>query len=136
MIECILNLKNKSNLEAILKKIRNCEIKNINNIISELYKRLVIPLYLPALMLTVLLLIIHSKEKVNYSNLRIFVFLIGFFTIIFSESTLKFVNSSYSNINFYFLNTHNFFFNLVHVLNIKIKKNNENLYKIFSKYFF
>ena len=118
-----LNLKNKTNLEAILKKVRNCEIKNINNIISELYKRLVIPLYLPALMLTVLLLIIHSKEKVNYSNLRIFVFLIGFFTIIFSESTLKFVNSSYSNIIFTFLIPIIFSLILYIYLILKLKKN-------------
>lgn len=123
LIECIFNLKNKTNLEAILKKVRNCEIKNINNIISELYKRLVIPLYLPALMLTVLLLIIHSKEKVNYSNLRIFVFLIGFFTIIFSESTLKFVNSSYSNIIFTFLIPIIFSLILYVYLILKLKKN-------------
>ena len=94
LIECAINLINKTNLEKIIKKVRNCEVKNLNNILSELYKRLVIPLYLPALMLTLLLLIVYSKEKINYSKKRVLVFLIGFFIIIFSETTLRFVNDS------------------------------------------
>ena len=48
-------------------------------------------------MLISLILIIHSKEKVNYSNYRIIVFLIGFFIIIFSETTLRFINASFYN---------------------------------------
>ena len=48
-------------------------------------------------MLVSLILIIHSKEKVNYSKYRLLVFLIGFFLIIFSESSLKFVNVSFYN---------------------------------------
>ena len=94
LMECAINLINRTNLEKIIKKVNNCEIKNFSNIISELYKRFVIPLYLPPLMLTILLLIIYSKEKINYSKKRIVVFLIGFFTIIFSETTLRFVNNS------------------------------------------
>ncbi|WP_440654556.1 LptF/LptG family permease [Candidatus Pelagibacter sp. HIMB1506] len=94
LIECAINLINKTNLEKIIKKVRNCEVKNLNNILSELYKRLVIPLYLPALMLTLLLLIVYSKEKINYSKKRVLVFLIGFFIIIFSETTLRFVKDS------------------------------------------
>ena len=94
LIECAINLINRTNLEKIIKKVNNCEIKNFSNIISELYKRFVIPLYLLPLMLTILLLIIYSKEKINYSKKRIVVFLIGFFTIIFSETTLRFVNNS------------------------------------------
>ena len=43
------------------------------------------------------MLIIHSKEKINFSKNRIIVFLIGFFLIIFSESTLKFVSASFIN---------------------------------------
>ena len=123
LLECVVNLLNKTNLEIIIKKVRNCEINNLNNIVSELYKRLVIPLYLPALMLTVLLLIIHSKEKINYSKLRLFVFLIGFFTIIFSETTLKFINSTYSNSVFIFLIPIIFAIILYMYLLFKVKKN-------------
>ncbi len=96
LINCVIKLKKNipSELKLIKEKVRNCEIKNFDNILSEIYKRLVIPLYLPTLMLLALLLIINSKEKVNYSKLRLYVFLLGFFTIVFSESTLRFVSSS------------------------------------------
>ena len=99
LYECIIVLtdKNYNNDIQIKDKVRNCEFKNLDNILAELYKRLVIPLYLPALMLISLFLIIHSKEKINYSRYRLIVFLIGFFLIIFSESTLKFVDKSLYN---------------------------------------
>ena len=73
-------------------KLENCTKSNLNNIIKELYKRIIIPLYIPVLILTSLLLIIKSKENINYTRLRIFVFLFGIFLIIFSETTLRFVN--------------------------------------------
>ena len=99
LLECIIVLtdKNLKNDIQIKDKVRNCEFKNLDNILAELYKRLVIPLYLPALMLISLFLIIHSKEKINYSRYRLIVFLIGFFLIILSESTLKFVDKSLFN---------------------------------------
>ena len=99
LLECIIVLtdKNLKNDIQIKDKVRNCEFKNLDNILAELYKRLIIPLYLPSLMLISLFLIIHSKEKINYSRYRLIVFLIGFFLIIFSESTLKFVDKSLYN---------------------------------------
>ena len=101
LLECISNLVNKKikDKEKIKEKVRNCEIKNLDNIMSELYKRLIIPLYIPSLMLVALLLIIHSKEKINYSKYRIIIFLFGFLVIVFSESTLRFIsNSIYNNL--------------------------------------
>ena len=96
LIECINSLiKNKKNITKIKKKVRNCELKNLDNIFSEIFKRLIIPLYLPSLMLIALLLIVHSKEKINYSKLRLKIFLIGLFIIIFSELSLRFVDNSF-----------------------------------------
>ena len=99
LIECIINLyqKNLSGLKMIKEKVRNCEFRNFDNILSELYKRIAIPLYLPTLMFTSLLLIINSKEKINFSKLRVTTFLIGFFIIIFSESALRFISFSMMN---------------------------------------
>ena len=96
LIECIINLylKNSTNIKRIQNEVRNCEFRNFDNILSELYKRIAIPLYLPALMLTSLLLIINSKEKINFTKLRVITFLVGFFIIIFSESALRFISFS------------------------------------------
>ena len=69
----------------------------MDNIISEIFKRLIIPLYLPSLMLISLLLIVHSKEKINYTKQRLKIFLIGLIVIIFSELTLRFVDNSLNN---------------------------------------
>ena len=72
-------------------KLENCESSNLNNLVKELYKRVIIPLYIPALILTALLLIIKSKENINFTRQRIIIFMIGLFIIIFSETTLRFV---------------------------------------------
>lgn len=96
LIRCAISLFSKDikKVKIINEQVRNCTFKNQDNILAELHKRLGIPLYLPALMLTALLLIINSKEKINFSKLRVITFLIGFFIIIFSESTLRFINDS------------------------------------------
>ena len=48
-------------------------------------------------MLIALLLITQSKEKINYSKHRIVIFILGLFVIIFSELTLRLVNTSFNN---------------------------------------
>ena len=99
LLKCIINLTNNkiNDKKKIKEKVRNCETKNLDNIISEVFKRLIIPLYIPALMLVSLILVINSKEKVNYSKQRLIIFLIGFFIIVFSETTLSFINVSFYN---------------------------------------
>ena len=79
--------------------MRNCSVENLDTISSELYKRLIMPLYLPALMLISLFLIIESKEKINYSKYRVSIFLVGFLTIVFSETSLRLIsNSNFKNL--------------------------------------
>ena len=55
IINCILILTNFNNqkldeynynLNKIKNEIRNCELKNLDNIFSELYKRIIIPFYI------------------------------------------------------------------------------------------
>ena len=97
LMSCLQKLlvKNKQEIEKIKLKVRNCEAKNLDTISSELYKRLMMPIYLPVLMLISLFLIIQSKEKINYSKYKAIIFLIGFLTIIFSETSLRLISNSY-----------------------------------------
>ena len=74
--------------------VENCSISNLSNIFRELYKRFIIPLYIPLLILVSLILILISKEKSNYSKLKILIFLFGLFIIIFSETSLRFVDNN------------------------------------------
>ena len=81
--------------------INNCNLRNMDNIFKELYKRHIIPFYLPVLILISLIHIIRSKEKINFSKYRIIIFFIGLLTIIFSETTLRFINDNLKyNLNF------------------------------------
>ena len=93
IIECLnrfINIQKSKNKSK--KFIQNCTIENLDNIYKELYKRFLIPLYIPTLILISLMLIIYSKENINYTKYRLFIFLIGLVIIIFSETTQKLIN--------------------------------------------
>jgi len=72
----------------------NCRNENFDNVIKELYKRFLIPLYIPVLFLTTLILILSSKENKNYNSRKVIIFLFNFFLIVFSEVSLKFIGKS------------------------------------------
>ena len=61
---------------------------------KELHKRFFIPLYVPLLMLIPFLLIISSKENLNYTKIRLLTFLIGLVVIIFSETTIRLISET------------------------------------------
>ena len=77
-------------------KIENCTIENIKNIFKEVYKRLIIPFYIPLLSLIVIILILSSKENPDYYKYKIFTFILGLFFIIFSETTIRLISEDLS----------------------------------------
>jgi len=95
LINCIDNyLKGKLNLENNVAITLNCNLRNIDNVFKELYKRHIIPFYIPILIIVSLIHILYPKEKINYTKYRVYIFLFGLFLIIFSETTLRFISSS------------------------------------------
>ncbi len=78
-------------------KIENCSESNLRNILKEIYKRTIIPFYVPILMLAPFLLILSSKENVSYTKIKIFTFLTGLFFIIFSETTIRLISENTVN---------------------------------------
>ena len=102
LVECTKNYFkfDKENFETNSKNIENCSAENISNIFKELYKRFVIPFYIPLLSLIPFILILTSKESLNFNKVRIFTFLIGLLAIIFSETTIRLVsNKIFQNIS-------------------------------------
>ena len=96
LIKCYHNLKNFNFIKVDDDfKVENCRLDNIDNIIKELYKRIIIPLYIPVLILISLMLIFKSKENINYPRYRVVIFLIGFSTIILSEMTIRLINEDF-----------------------------------------
>ena len=94
ILQCIVHLY-KIDFDLLKNKnlqINNCREKNLINILKEFYKRLIIPIYIPILMLIPYFLILSSKENSNYSKLKLLTFLTGVMTIIFSETTIRFIS--------------------------------------------
>ena len=89
LIKCIINFYQK---EIFVSEIENCELINLANILKEFYKRFIIPLYIPILTLIPFILLIISKENSKYQRFKFVTFLIGFFVILFSETSIKIIS--------------------------------------------
>jgi len=98
---CIFYLTKFEKIQIKNFRVENCRNDNLQNIYRELYKRIISPLFVPVLIMISLLLIMKSKERINYSKYRITIFLFGFIVIIFSETVLRFIsNSFFQNLKF------------------------------------
>ncbi len=91
LISCFRNLNSDDKKNNQILKIENCTIQNLSGISQELYKRMIIPLYIPTLVLAVLILIIISRGNLNYLKVKSLIFLLGIFIIVFSEMSLRFI---------------------------------------------
>ena len=90
LIRCANNLYNSK--QQVNPNIQNCSKKNLDNIYQELYKRFVVPFYIPLLALLPFLLTLTSKENSNYLRIKVVTFFIGIFFIILTETTIKMIS--------------------------------------------
>ena len=101
----------------------NCSKDTLDNLFQEMYKRLIVPLYLPILILTSLFLIIFTKENKFYQKLRIIIFLIGILIIVLSETLLRFIKDDFYY-NFKIIIIPIFLFMMLYIIiKIMLKKN-------------
>ena len=89
LIRCVKSIFEKKNYSII-----NCNQGNPRNIYKTIFKRLINPFYLPALILISLLFVLTSKENLQYSKNKYLIFLFGFVLIILSESSLGYVSNN------------------------------------------
>ena len=91
---CIRSIMNNNINNKLFDKYFACTEKNSKNMKQELFKRIIIPLYLPLISLIATMLVIMSKDSFRYNKFKLFLFCSGIITIIFSEVSIR-----YSSIN-------------------------------------
>ena len=126
VLSCV-NYLYKMKLKLFSKEVNeiiNCTDNNKIDMLKEIYKRLLVPFYIPILMLVPYLLVLSSKEKTNYSKLKIITFLLGTIIIIFSEGIIKFVTKELIDNLFIFLSPLIIFFLLYFVFIFKLNFKN------------
>ena len=105
LFRCYENLiiNNKNNNQKFT-LVENCSLSNLHNVLGEMYKRIIVPFYIPIVILISILIILPTKESVNYFRFKIFTFTLGIFVIIFSETTIRFIESTIiSNIKIFII---------------------------------
>ena len=90
LINCINQFLNKKTLDE-----QNCRKDNIGNIYREIYKRFIVPLFIPGLILISLFSIHKSKEEISYKKNLYLSFLVGILLIIISETSLKLIDKNF-----------------------------------------
>ncbi len=90
LFSCILSLKKNEIPSELFEEYFACNEKNSKNMKQELFKRIVIPFYLPLISLFAAMLIIRSKDHYSYNQFKILLFLCGTITIIFSEVSIRY----------------------------------------------
>ncbi len=122
LLQCTkLLLDNIENKLKILNLI--CEKSFLTNLIQELFKRIYLPFYILLMALISSLLILKSKNELNYSIFKIMVFLTGVVFLVIPQVLLTFTGNNFSN-NLLFLLFPIFCFIVIYrYLKLRIKLN-------------
>ncbi len=88
LIECAISLYFKQN-----KKILNCNKDKPRETYKELFERLVVPLYIPLLILISAINLLITKESIYYLKFRLSILFSGIITVVISESSIGFIQN-------------------------------------------
>ena len=88
IIKCILLLNKNKDADVNISNL-SCSYSFYKNLIQELYKRTVLPIYIPTLFIIATFLILKSKNNLNYKFFKVKIFLLGMFTVIFSQISVN-----------------------------------------------
>ena len=81
----------------LIKRFNNKNDEQYSNVVGELNDRVVMPLFIPSLVLLACLLIITNKEIINNNFVKLIIFTYGIFIIIISEVLLDFSSKNESS---------------------------------------
>ena len=96
LVLCLLIINNfKKDINNKLKRgLNNCTLMNIVNIYKEIYSRLIKPVYVTFLITISLLLILKSKSDHTFKTQKFKIYSLGFFSIIFLETSSEFISTN------------------------------------------
>jgi len=127
VIACIVRLKNFPS-SFVVNKFKtnkfliNCQLDNIKMSFQEIFKRIILPFYLPVLTLIAALVIIKSKDDYEFFKYKFGLFILGVMTIIISEVSIRYSSSNIlENIFFVSLPILLFFFIYIY-FKVKLRK--------------
>jgi lipopolysaccharide export system permease protein len=127
VIACIVRIKKFSSSFVVNKFktnkfLTNCQLDNIKISFQEIFKRIILPFYLPVLTLIASLIIIKSKDDYEFFKYKLGLFILGVMTIIISEVSIKYSPSNIlENIFFVSLPILLFFFIYIY-FKVKLRK--------------
>ena len=91
IIKCLKNLNYNMDKKTLIDKL-NCEKSFIKNLTQEIYKRTILPLYIPILCIIASLVVLKSNNNDKFKNFKIKVFLSGIAIIVFSQISINTVS--------------------------------------------
>jgi lipopolysaccharide export system permease protein len=95
LIYCILSVANIKIINFdnnIFENVFLCNKESYKSMRQEIFKRLILPFYLPILSLITSIIIIKSKDSYNYRRFQFYLFIIGTSIIIFSEVSVRYTS--------------------------------------------
>ena len=95
LMECIGSFINKK--EGFFEKLFVCDDSSVNSVFQEIYKRLVLPLYVIVAGFIASCLVIKSRSQFQSIRFKSLVFILGFIFIVFSEGSINII--SFNNLN-------------------------------------
>ena len=123
LIKCFLFLKQNNLVKEFNYKFLKCNVTTIDPLQRELFRRFLLPFYIPLLALFVSTLVLTSKDKFTYSKSKSKVFLGSVLLIIISEMSIRYITKE----NFtalFFISMPFFLFIITYFLmNMKLKRN-------------
>ena len=95
LIECLSSFIN--NKEGFFERLFVCDESSVNAVLQEMYKRLIIPLYIIVVGFVASCLVIKSKSQFDSIKFKSIIFILGFVFVIFSEGSINIL--SFDNLN-------------------------------------
>ena len=94
IIQCLKKLSTNINKNIIIDKL-NCNKSFLKNLIQEIYKRTILPFYLPILCIMASLIAIKSSNTDKFKSFKVKVFLSGILIIIFSQISINTISINF-----------------------------------------